>query len=459
MMHFTRFVSICSLTLAAVCGAQLKGDEPSGPAPYLPERYFPELSAVIEAARQNAPLTAKYALLEEEAEARLGQARSHRLPNANLYLQTGPRQEFRSGDVEDNSFFVVNGGVQVTQPLYHWGAIRAGIEQARVALDASGLERLRQETELVRQLRADYLQLILAQERLSQETQRLEVIKARLQAFKIETEGKKRSEIDLQEQRIHAERAAISIARLRHHEENLLDRIERRSGGSRPVVGGGPLPELAPAPALEWLQAEEATLETGRAYDWIPVRQRMAELEQHESQMEIIAANNRPKLNLFLAATQGVTNTATDNDVNTIALTAGIGVNWNIFDGFRTQNQKIEARLKKNRLKTRLDRRVAELRSEQRRMIGTLRLRLRELALLERSRPIRESRYEDAEIAREAGRITEADFQEAAVELENFEIELSQARVDVLLGISDYESFTQLVETDEPALPPRSTTN
>lgn len=453
MLSLRHFFSIC-LWGGAFLGSclLLKGAEaPTAPPPeppYLPEHYFPELAEAMNAARNSAPLLQEHALLEEEAEARLGQARSHRLPGANLYLQAGPREEFRSGDVEDNSFFAVNGGLRLTQPLYHWGAIKAGIELARSALDASGLERLRQESELLRQLRADYLQILLAQQHQLNEAQRLRVLQERVQALQIEVDAKKRSNIALSDLRIQAERAELSAARLRHHESNLIARFQRQSGRAHPVIGQGALPELDPQVALAWLEAEEATLDTGRAYEWIPVRQHLAALEQHTSQMKIIAANNRPKFSLFLAATQGVTNTATDNDVNTIALTAGVGVNWNIFDGFRTQEQSIEAQLKKNRLQYQLDRRVSELRSEQRRMIEDLRLRLRELDLLERSRPIREARNNEAAIAREAGRMTEADFQQATLQLESFEIELSEARVDVLLGISDYASFTQLVEPD-----------
>lgn len=449
MSNLSRFLLACICTVSPLLVLpQLSGAAFGDAVPHLPEHYFPELARAVAAARQSAPQLKEYALLEQETEARLAQARSHRLPGANVYLRAGPREEFRSGDVEDNSFFAVDAGLRVSQPLYHWGAIRAGIEKARAALDSSELERLRQETELVRQLRADYLQLILTRKHRLKEAQRLEILQERVQALEIQVEAKKRSEVDLNDQRIQAERAALSIDRLRHHRKNLVERFRRQSGMARPVTGTGQLPELDPAPALAWLKAEEATLDTGRAYDWLPVRQQLARLQQHESQMTMIAANNRPKFNLFLAATQGVTNTATDNDVNTIALTAGIGVNWNIFDGFRTREQKAEARLKKNRLKYQLDRRVAELRDKQRRMIETLRLRLRELDLLERSRPIQEARHKDAVIALEAGRITDADFQQATLELENFEIELSQARVDVLLGLSDYQSFTQLVATD-----------
>lgn len=426
--------------------ASANSDAPA--TPYLPESLFPELAGIIEATRNNAPDLEAQALLEDEARARLKQARGRRLPEANAYLQTGPREEYRSGGAEDNSYFAVNAGVRVSQPLYHWGSIKAEIERARLALDGRGLERLAEEIELIRRLRSDYLHLILNRRHHIKEQARLALAEEEYERIRIEHEAGKRAEVDLNDKQLAAERVRLSLLRIEAHERVLRDRFRQTYAFPGKIATTKTLPEIDIDTAMAWLRAEEEALDGSRVYDFIPVRRQMGMVREQEEYLKMVRTEDRPKFNLFIAGNQGNTNTATENDVNSFSVTAGVSVNWNLFDGFRTRQREIEARLKRNRLEIGLQRRVSELRSEQERMLEAMGLRLRELEIMERSYEIRKIRHRSAEIDVEEGRITENEYQNARLQLDSLEIQRDQARVDVLLGFSDYDSFTRMVAED-----------
>ena len=435
-------------TLCAVPESPQTEETASADPPYLPESVFSGLGEMLETARNEAGKLREFELLEAEAEARLDQARGRRLPDADLFLRTGPREEIRSGEAEDNSFWAVNGGLRLSQPLFHWGAIQAEIDQARIGLGESALASLQNELKLVHQLRSRYLRLVLNKVREALETTRRDILRERADATKIEVAADNAPDIDLRDARLDVEAAEIAIDRIRKSQARLRERLRTRYGWSGPIKPPDRIPPLDPEPVLEWLQTEEAALGNGRTFDFVPVRQHLAAMRRHEAREVVINASNRPKVDLFASGIQGVTNTAEDNNVNTFALTVGVSVRWNLFDGFRTQNQKLEARLKKNRMERELDRRIAELRGKQREMIETLRMRCKDMELLERRLSVAEARFRRSEIAFEDNRITEIDLREARLDLEELRVQVQQTRMDLLSGISDYHTFTHLVAAE-----------
>lgn len=440
------FASILFISLSSLLTTGYANDSDERlPESYLPESFFPELATIIQRALKDAPILEEQTLQIDEANARLDQTRSRGLPSVNFFLQSGPREEFRSGNNSNNSYYAWNGLLRATQPLYHWGAIKAEIERARLAVDDSELDRLSRETELIRNLRADYLGILLNRQQRIKEESRLSLVEAEVSRLKIEFESGKLPEMNLRGKQIQAEKVRLSISRIRAYERVLRDRFREKYAYSEEIKAIEPLPSIDIAAAGHWLEYEKTTINGSRVNEYISIQRQLGLVKQQEEYLKMVEKNNLPKFNLFVAGNQGLTNTASENDVNTVSVTAGISVNWNIFDGFRTREQSIEARLKKNRLEYGLNRKMTELQSEQSRMLESLDLRLQELDLQEQSFEIQKAMHRTTEISLEEGRITKANYQSAQLLLDNLEIGRNQALVAVLQGFSDYDSFTRLV--------------
>lgn len=444
------FVAILSFALLSpLVSLSAANETPPPQPPFLLEDFLPELMSLIELARSEAPRLTNYHFLKEESAARYQQKRSRQLPDVNFSLQTGPREEFRSGrNNEDTSIFAINAGLFISQPLYHWGAIKADVERARLAAGDTYLEKFAQEAELIRNLRSDYLSLLMNGQYMAREQRRLKLAREQAEKKTNDLESGRIKELDLLAARIDEERLLLSTARIQAHRTRLLDRMREVYGWSEPVLADDSLPELDTEQALEWVEAAMRTLHTSLAQEFLPIQRLNNQLLQHEAHMHMVDVNQRPKFDLFLAGTQGQTNTANDNNVDTFAITGGIRVRWNLFDGFRTRYQKIEARLKENRLEAQIENETTRLIGEQRRMLEDLRLRLQTLSLSERRHDLALQQVKAAATAFEAGRITETEYRETRLNVEDAAIERQQARGDALLGLSDYATFVRVVGLD-----------
>jgi outer membrane protein TolC len=444
------FIALLKLALLFPLVSLSAADKTPPPQPpFLLEDFLPELMSLIELAKTEAPRLRNYHFRQEESSARFQQKRSRQLPSINFSLQTGPREEFRSGrNNEDTSIFALNAGLFISQPLYHWGAIKADVERARLATGDAYLAKYAQEAELIRNLRSDYLSLLMNGQYMAREQRRLKIAREKAEKIADDFESGRIQELDLLAARVGEEQLLLSIARVQAHRTSLLDRMHEVYGWTKPVLADDSLPELETERALEWVESAMRTLHTSLAQELLPIQRLNNQLRQHEAHMHMVDVNQRPMLDLFLSGTQGQTNTANDNNVDTFAVTGGIQVRWNLFDGFRTRYQKIEARLKENRLEAQIENEVTRLIGEQRRMLEDLRLRLRSLSLSEQRYNLALRQANAAENDFKANRITETEYRETRLNLEDAEIERQQARGDALLGLSDYATFIRVVSLD-----------
>jgi len=445
-MRFTTLIPLLGATLYATLPSlatpaleSLTGDA------FLPERLFPELQAIIVSAEANAPILRAQSFLRDEAAERMAQAKARYYPNVRLFSHVGPREEYRSGGgAEDISTFAVNVGINLYRPIYHWGAIEAGIEQARLANENASMDYSRKRSDLIRRLRADYLNLHLTEQALHNEKQRQTIMEERIKRSEVQYQSGKISETEFRSTLLEKESSLLNLERMNAQRARLLKRFKNNYGWEGPLRVSTSIPEVDIADAIFWLKTEQAALDQSIVYELYPIQKRLNALRHHEEQQTIIKSKTLPLVNLFLSGTQGQTNTARANDVDTLSLTAGINVTWNIFDGFRTKHQKIEAKLKQRRLEAELKNHALDLMEEQQQIIDSLLLKFRELNIIEQQFTIKATKHMEAEKDFEAGRSTKSQRQSSRLALESLQLEVYRKRADTLMGVSDYKEFKRL---------------
>ena len=98
------------------------------------DQRSPELKAILNSAQRKAPDLIKQEFIQTEADARLKQAKAAYYPSLHLTTNLGYRKDFREDDAENTDNFGLTYSAALRRPLYHWGAIEAKIEQARIAI-------------------------------------------------------------------------------------------------------------------------------------------------------------------------------------------------------------------------------------------------------------------------------------------------------------------------------------
>jgi outer membrane protein TolC len=449
-----RIKTIITIFAMALCAIPAAIADPPQESPtidaLLPEQFYPELRAILAAIETNAPGLQTHAYYAAEADERYKQAKARRYLNAKLFSNFGPRQKYyQSGNADDTSSFTMNAGINLYRPIYHWGAIEAGIKQAQLGDQAAEMEFERKRSDLTRNLRADFLNLHLTEQAYQNEVQQQEITDEKIKRAELQHQSGKISEVDLRSIRLEKEQSLLSLEQISTQKEQITQRFKINYGWAQPLNTTGPIPQIEIKHAMSWLNAEKKSLSRSAVHQLYPIQQQLNALHHHKEQQVIIAANDRPLVNLFLSGVQGQTNTSTNNDVSTFTFTGGINVNWNIFDGFRTRHQKMEAKIKQRRLKAQLENSVNELLLEQQRILNALRLRLRELNILEQQFSIQTEQHLNAQKDLQAGRITEPQLQASALALESMRYKLYKARANTLMGISDYKEFTRLTTSEE----------
>jgi len=450
-MRYTTLISLFCLTVLSAIPT-LAADTSSSPDldALLPEALYPELQAIIASAEINAPVLQAHAFYAAEADARYAQAKARRYLNATLFSQIGPRQEYyQSDDVEDTSSFRVSAGIKLYRPIYHWGAIEAGIKQAQLGDQAAEIKFERKRSDLTRNLRADFLNLYLTEQSHRNEVQKQSITDEKIKRTELQYQSGKVSEVALRSIRLEKERSLLSLERISTQREQIKKRFKVNYGWDKPLKTTASIPEIEVEQAMRWLNMEKKSLSRSAIYQLSPIQQQLNALDHHKEQQTIIASNDRPLVNLFLSGTQGQRNTSTSNDVDLFTVMGGINISWNIFDGFRTKHLKMEAKIKQRRLKAQLENSVDDLLLEQQRILNALSLRFRELNILEQQFSIQTDQHLKVEQDLQAGRSTAPQLQASALALESMRFKLYEARANTLMGISDYKEFTRLTQSDD----------
>jgi outer membrane protein TolC len=403
------------------------------------DQRSPELEAILNSAQRKAPDLIKQEFIKTETDARLKQAKAAYYPSLQLTTNLGYRKDYREDDAENTDNFGLTYSAALRRPLYHWGAIEAKIEQARITNDSDALNYLKNLQQIERRIRADYLTLILNNIALRNEQAKQAILEARSETNRINFEAGKLSELAYQQSRIALDMSLLQIERIAQSQQRIAERFQYYAGWEAPTTQSTEIPDFDLAAMADWLQQQHEQIASS---SWI-YQTHSAEIHSNEiaHQQEAITqikAQQRPLIDASLTASQNQSNTSNRNNVDTFSVFGGIRVSWNIFDGFRTRNQIIEAQSKLRRLEHELRKLSQELKLEASEVLDALLFQVRSLQLTETQHATKQAEYALKEDSARNGRITQLELQDAALSLEDETFKLHQARANLHIGLSDY---------------------
>lgn len=317
----------------------------------MPEQLLPDLDAILKKAVQQSPRMLNQALNLEIAEAGRVAARASMLPNVSGYASYQKSQDRNSYlyDVPNSSTtnsYSVNKtpfGVTLSQPIYHWRALENSARIGEIQQHIAHGQYREAYRALAYQLRADYTYLIVMKKSAARAAFNLETVSAAAKQAEDRLAKKIISEAEIFSVRINLERAQIAAEQTAFDFQSAIRSFARLAGLGAEFTEAS-IPDSIP-------QA---------AYDGSALNQRLADfLGQKEplstdaylmrQNMEIERLGYRitrtrllPKFNL----TVGMYQTEDDNyfgigaKYRVTSTYVGLGVSWNVFDGFSTEAAK-----------------------------------------------------------------------------------------------------------------------
>jgi Outer membrane protein len=309
--------------------------------PSRPEDSLPQLAMILNTARDNAPSLVEEDYLRKESDERLKQAQSDYYPSLDIAANLGIEQQYRQED-EDTSNLGLTYSARLTRPLYHWGAIEARIEQARIDNDKKALNYLQNTQSILRRIRSDYLTLLLNNVSLKNERIRRKILENDLERLKLDFDSGNISELNYHIKELDLQNSLLQIKRIERDQDRIITGFKQNAGWIEPLN----TEQDIPAPNLDniqrWIDSEAAAQTSAWAEQSYAGQLAQYEIKQQEEELTVINARQRPLLNFTASASQDQSNTSTQNNVDTFTLFAGFSVSWNIFDGYRTKHQKYE---------------------------------------------------------------------------------------------------------------------
>jgi outer membrane protein TolC len=427
---------LLGLALICVCAA------PAATLQY-PEADLPELASLLEQAREKAPVLVAQGLAQQESTARLAAAKGAYYPRFDLGGQFGlTRTTYTDGSLKDENRMGLGFGASVTRPLYHWGAIEATIQQARLDFKNEELQRVFLLRQIKRSLRADYLTLLVNQET-------LQALRLRRQ---ITADGIARSQADKDQGAVSAlaaeqadlalSQGLIDIEQVEAEQTRILADYKRTLGWDAPLALDKPVPNPDPAAVIAWAAQTRASGLDGWLNDNSEVLRRQNLVAREREELIKVKAGQRPQLNLTGSVIQEQRNTAAKNNVEAVSYFVGIGMTWNVFDGFATAAKKRETLLRERRLERQLEAYRAELRAQSVVVVTQIGFIARQLQIDQRRAELSTQSFSTQQTEAKEGRIAPQAFR--GVQLAHHETQqaVSRTRVRLLLAINDYLDLT-----------------
>ena len=411
--------------------------------PTYPEVFLPELTQILEQARERAPVLVAQAIAQQEATARLDAAKAAYYPRLDFGGNFGlTRNTYVDGVYPDEQTTGVAFNARVTRPIYHWGAIDAKIRQASLDFSNESLQRVFILRQIKRGLRADYLTLLLNQSS-------LEILQLRRQ---ITADNATRTASDRQQGALSAmasEQAEINLAQdvlnleqVDSDQKRIVADFKRNVGWEVPLRLDVPPPRPDAAALLAWAEQTRARgLDTWLA-DHAEVKRRENLIERERAELIRIKSNQRPLLNFTASIGQGQRNTSAANNVATLSTFIGIDATWNVFDGFETSARKRESQLRQRRLERQLEAYRAELRAQAANVVEQIGFFARQYQLDERRAALSEQTFLIQKREMDEGRVSAPVFRQQQLAVQESRLGELRVRVRLLLALNDYLDLT-----------------
>jgi outer membrane protein TolC len=442
-------VLFAALGLSSVLQAQI--------TPSHPEALLPELSRLLEKARENAPTLVAQSLAKEESAARLDVARAASYPRFDLYSTIGIRQTtYDVLGAEDETSAGANFNAIIRRPLYHWGAIEARIKQARLDQANEDLQRVLVLRQIKRGLRANYLNLLVNQASLAQLRLRRESASAQLARLGSDQQAGLVSTLDATQLNLNQEQTLIDIDAVEADQRRILAAYQREIGWDEPLALDQPVPAPDLAAIKAWIERTRSAGLGEWLHDHAEVQRRRNLLEREKAELVWIKSRQRPLFNAAASATRDQRSVAGDNNADALTLFAGVEVSWNVFDGFETSARTREASARLRRMERQLEAYRAELSAQAYAVLDQIGFQVRQLQLNEKRAQATTEGLRSAERDADEGRLSAQALRERQLSAQETSLNVLRTRVTLLLALNDYFDLTLPAAVELAQLAPKS---
>jgi outer membrane protein TolC len=419
----------------------------------LPEDEFPALKQLLETALEQSPRMLARNTEETVAEANRIATRAAQLPSAGGYYsyypfyreQTssqGTQGEPRQGERETYGF-------SISQPLYHWSALRNGTRIYELQKEITQVQTGEAYRLLANEIRAQFLQLAIKKAGLA----RARVAQQQAQAALDLAEDKLQHNIiaqrDLFYPQLAVEQASLAADRAQDDYDSSRLLLGKLCGID--AISDEQIPSLVPhlvvpADRIESLLSDKQSAPPSHSLQILD-----RQIEAEKLTYKIARTRLRPKVNLVTGISQdqsytAVATGATDSGVTSTY--AGLSVNWTIFDGFATKASKAASLARRRQLERNRRELTADLAEQARTKLRQLQYSERALEISARLLRVAEGGVSGTRDNVSRGLAAETDLRAAEYNLSSAQIDTYSARYDYIMKLCDLLSFLHL----DPAL-------
>lgn len=406
----------------------------------VPESLFAELRQVLAGLPNNAPIAL---ISEEDKAAAKGQRladRSHRLPRAAGTL--GVQREAKTwGSFNEFIYRTIPVlGAEVTQPIFHWGALKARSEMGDLRVEAAQYQYEGTMRGLVLEVRRRYLDILIQRARLALLEQNCEIAEKN---YKLEQNRYNLGEST----RLNLDESLVVLNEIKSRKIGLIKELQGQeyyfrniAGWDGPIEGELPIDWEMPERVRELIADEFLVANQFHPGERFYALEREGKLEKLN--YKVINARLLPIFNarggVYESLLKSPDSTTTQNETNFFV---GLNVEWPVFDGFETKGMKLASKARSRRLsreaKWELERRDLEVNS----LIERIGLSLEGAELLESRLSIAEAvlvrkHHEYVDL-----RVTSTDYLSAKLSRDDSRINLLEARVNLLYDSSVLLSY------------------
>lgn len=406
----------------------------------LPEKMFPQLDALLQAAVQQSPRMLSRALDLEIAENNRIQARANLLPSLGGYTSYYQSQDTRADLTNRVDVTKIAYNFSITQPLFYWGERRNNATMGEIQASIAKGQYKDGYRALAQTLRGDYMRLIVQKVGVKRAAFYAEYTRNQLAKEETRLAQKVISEYQIFSVRLAAEQAQIASERARFDLDMAKVSFARLSG--QPVMTDDALPDavqvVSPgAAACERLLAGYLSQKDLPTTEAVTLRQ---QLQNEALNVANVKTRLRPKFNVVLGVSQDeqsyTINVAQKYRVN--SRFGGVSANWTIFDGFAAQaamrNERVRLRQMESDYKD-LTERLAQQAQTQ---VKQLDFAARNMAILDRAVVSSEGNLKTKQDDFARGVCSEDDVNLARLALFDAQINAYNGRIDYLLRTGDF---------------------
>jgi len=402
---------VCIVCPAAV-GSARAGESMATRELLLAEALFPELGELLQTSLRQSPRILASRLSRLRAEQLIYVSSSGLYPRANANWEANIQQEKRLVDGATESIYTEKSyyGGGATQPLFHWGALRANAEIGKIQAEVAENNLVDAYRGLALEVRRQFLSLILARASLRQSEDALETQRERIETVRIGVEAGVALAGAVSSAEYAIRQIELALDRQRRDFRFSIEQFGRLAGTES--FAASDIPELIPN--LEILPENVALsihqeFVTNDRYQSTPVYDSAEmRLQQEKLRQRVVQVGTRPNVDLRVGITQDErSDTADVGDRYEFSATyAGLGITWNLFDGFAGRGRRLAAATAVRQLENTLEETKGNLLQSAERTWTEVDFARRSLEFVERSLRSASRSFELRREDRELGRVS-----------------------------------------------------